>query len=775
MKSLYYTLRTLLRGRSTNLIKIVSLGLGLTLSILLFARVAFEWSYDNCFRDADNLYQLFAVWTQNGETFPPSEMNMGPIAGAILENFPEAIEAATSTCLYTASKPLFYGSMQFDERKVMADSLYFQTMGIEVLRGNTRDLTNRDVLFLSDRLAARIFGDDDPIGKVVSYGKEIEMTVRGIYRALPENTRFPYEAVLSMPTAWTRELTNYSWYGGDSYPEFIRFRQGADKGAVIARMDDLMAKYLPSELKEKMKIAYTTQLRPIRSVYRTSSEVKSMIVIMSLLGFAILFITALNYVLISISSLTYRAKAIGVHKCSGASGGTIFGMFMSETAIIVVAALAVMLFLLFNFRDFVEDTASAHLEALFAPDRMWVTGVIIVFFFLIGGVLPARIFARIPVTQVFHRYTDSKKGWKRPLLFAQFVGVALISGLITLVMMQYRYVLNKDLGYNPERVVYGYLNFGSSEQNDHVADYLKGLPYVEEVSVAIDIPVNGPSGSLIQDDAGKSLFSSRLMAWSDNYPAMMQMVIKEGRMPQVGSEVMVNESFAERMHWGTEIVGRQFNTEGIRATVSGVMKEFKIGDFFSAPMPMLAYDMKYVNQGIDRCYHVRLKEPFADNLKKLNHDVSQSFTTKSVEFKSLQSEITSRYNSVRVFRNATILAGITLFFIMMMGLVGYVSDEVRRRSKEIAIRKVNGAEASGILNLLSRDVLYIAVPAVLIGVVASWYVNTLWMELFTEQVAAGWALYAPVALGVLAVIVACVLLRAWKIANENPVKSIKSE
>jgi putative ABC transport system permease protein len=205
------------------------------------------------------------------------------------------------------------------------------------------------------------------------------------------------------------------------------------------------------------------------------------------------------------------------------------------------------------------------------------------------------------------------------------------------------------------------------------------------------------------------------------------------------------------------------------------MKAFKIGDFFSEPVPAFAYSMKYINQHISRCYHVRLKEPFADNLKRLNHDAAETFSGRAVEFRSLPDEITSRYNSVRVFRNATMLAAVTLFFIMIMGLMGYVSDEVRRRSKEIAIRKVNGSEASGILMLLSHDVLLIAVPAVVVGVIASWYVNTLWMELFTEQVAVSPALYALVAIGVLAVIVAVVMIRAWRIANENPVKSIKSE
>ena len=106
---------------------------------------------------------------------------------------------------------------------------------------------------------------------------------------------------------------------------------------------------------------------------------------------------------------------------------------------------------------------------------------------------------------------------------------------------------------------------------------------------------------------------------------------------------------------------------------------------------------------------------------------------------------------------------------------GYTTDEVRRRSKEIAIRKVNGSEATGILELLVKDVLYVAVVAVLIGVVAAWYVNGMWMDLFAEHVPLSWAAYLLIAIANLAVIVACVLWKSWKIANENPVNSIKSE
>lgn len=176
----------------------------------------------------------------------------------------------------------------------------------------------------------------------------------------------------------------------------------------------MIEKYRPEE--SKTKYGYTAFVKPIRDTYRNYESVKRMRNIMSVLGFAILFIAALNYVLISISSLTYRAKAVGVHKCNGASGGKIFGMFLLETGIIIVAALLLMALVLLNFREFFEDTAAAKLSLLLAPERIWVPLTVIGVLFIVGGVLPGRLFARIPVSQVFRRYTEGKKGWKRPLL-----------------------------------------------------------------------------------------------------------------------------------------------------------------------------------------------------------------------------------------------------------------------------------------------------------------------------------------------------------------------
>lgn len=768
MKQIYYVIQTLLRGKGSVLFKIVSLGLGLAMSILLLARVAYEQSYDTCFRDYDRLYQVWSQFIMNGEKNEAQNMNMGPLAGAILENFPKEVESATCTNRYLASWPLYYGNTHFNESKLCADSLFFQTMGIEVLSGNpVQDLQQPNVIYLSKSLAQRMFGGEDPIGKVISYNHERDLTVRGTYADLPDNTTVNAEAVISLPPAWAAQQMYYSWDGGDSYFQYVRLRQDVDVEALNARMEKMAEKYLPA----RDSWSYTAYIQPLRDTFRQQDDVRRMFTIMLTLGLSILFITALNYALISISSLSRRAKMVGVHKCSGASGGGIFGMFMLETLMVVVLALVVMFLLLWGFRDFVEDTAATKLTNLFAGSRLWVPAATIALLLLVGGVLPGRLFARIPVTQVFRRYTEGKKGWKRPLLFVQFAGVAFICGLMCMVMMQYHFVMSKDMGFSTERIVGTYLPFKTAKECDNAYNFFRSLPYVENLSSAYGNPLEGYSGCFITGENGESLFSARFDACMSNYYDLMGMKLKEGRLPRDNSEVVVNETFVNLMKWGNDAVGRTVHTMGETSTVTGVLKDFQINGFYAGPMPYIGFPTKQFNNGL----HFLLKEPFAENLQRLTKDAAEAFPDKTIDFTSMEEGMNMLYNPVRVFRNATVVAGVVMFFIMLMGLLGYTADEVQRRSKEIAIRKVNGAEASSILSLLGRDVLWVAGPAVLVGVAASWYVNSLWMEMFSAQASMSTVAYVLIGLIVLAVIMACVLWKSWRIANENPVLSIKSE
>ena len=770
MKQLYYVIQTLLHGRNANVIKIVSLGLGLMMSILLFSRVAYEQSYDTCFKDNQNLYQLWNRFITEKETFQWSQMCIGKLAGGTFEALPDMVESATTVSTWLASDPLYNGEVSFDVRKVVADSLFFQTMGIEVTSGNpVQDLQELDVIYLSDDLAKRMFGNENPIGKVISYNKQMPLTVRGTYSDIPANSTMSPKAVISMPSIWKRGWGNYSWAGGDSWKSYIRIKPGTDIGTLNKRMNLVVQQNIPSIAGYKME----ADARPIRDTYRNSDSVKRMTNIMVLLASAILFITALNYVLISISSLSRRAKAIGVHKCSGAETGTIFGMFLWETGIIILVALLFMGFLMLNLQDFVEDTVSAKLVSLFAIERIWVALSVVGALFLIGGVLPGYVFSKIPVTQVFKRYTEGKKGWKRPLLFIQFAGVAFVGGIMIVVMLQYHYVLNKDMGYNPERIVTEYQYCPDYNTSQAVKNFYKGLTYVEAVTSSSENSMLwGYSGELMFDEAGKTLFSAKYDYMDEDYADIMGIGIKQGRFPRERKEVAANETWLEKRGWSSDqAIGQTIQTEEGRVKIVGIIKDFQIGNFFDENMPFL---MHY-NPMFSGMFHLRLKEPFAENLQRLNKEAGEAFPGQTINFESLEQALTESYNSVRIFRNATMVASFVILFITLMGLIGYTNDETQRRSKEIAIRKVNGAEASGILELLAKDVLWTALPAVLIGTIASWYVGELWMSQFATTLGSTIPYYIMSAFVVLLMIVGVVIMKTWKIANENPVISIKSE
>lgn len=772
MRQIHYVIQTLLRGKGSIPFKVISLGLGLAMSILLFARVAYEQSYDTCFRDYDRIYQVWSQFIMNGETLEPQNMNMGPLAGAIFENFPKEVEMATCTNRYLASWPLYYGNHRFNESKICADSLFFQTMGIEVLSGNpVQDLQQPNVIYLSKSLAERMFGGEEPIGKVISYNHERDLTVRGTFADLPDNTTVGADAVISLPPAWAAKQMNYSWDGGDSYCQYVRLRPEVDVDDLNARMKKMAEKYLPA----RDSWSYTAYVQPLRDTFRQQDDVRRMFTIMLTLGLSILFITALNYALISISSLSRRAKMVGVHKCSGASGEGIFGMFMLETLMVVALALGVMFLLLWGFRDFVEDTAATKLTNLFEGSRLWVPAATVGVLLLVGGVLPGRLFARIPVTQVFRRYTDGKRSWKRGLLTVQFIGVAFIGGMLLTTVWQYHDLMTRSVGFRAEGLAVGTVT-GNIERAQGVADAIRREPYVEAVAGSGTSLLAHYSTNRLTDNQGNFICPLHFTLMDKEMPQVTGMTLLEGHWPQHRGEAVVGRTTVETLKWGDTAIGRKLPVDPSWArleeqpVVTGVVEDVRNMGFFQG-QTCTAF---ILNDRV-RTFNVRLKAPLDDNLKRLNAFIKSAYPDLSLEFTTYQDIRREQNASVSTFRNTVWVTTACIILIVLMGLIGYVSDETQRRSKEIAVRKVNGAEASDILRLLSLDILKIAVLAVAAGMAAAWYVSGQWMQQFADSRLLSPAWYALLALLLLVLIVAVVVLKAWRIANENPVLSIKSE
>ena len=773
MRHLYYTLQTLLRGHGGTAEKIISLTLGLAMGVLLFAQIAYELSFDRFYPNPDTLVMLRMRNVTKG--VPAAEYNYGtyrPAAADLSEAFPELVENACLTSNFW--RPAFYkDDKKLDDiQTLFADTAYFATTGLTLLKGDPKDLALHSNAFISESMARQLYGDENPIGKELSVEKLYNVTIRGVYADVPRNSIMPHDLLLSM-AALDWAYGRGTWDMNNLYGVLFRLKQPADVEAMNSRIQKAVEQYTDPHLGDDVVTEYS--VLPLYKVYRSLPDSTRRLVILGVLGFSIFFVSILNYVLRAVAAMSRRAKQVGVHKCSGADGWHILSMFLWETGLLVAASILCGGALLWLLRGQVEELLGSRLTDLFTWQTLYVPLGTVLLLFLVAGVVPGRIYARIPVTQVFRRYTDGKRSWKRGLLTVQFIGVAFIGGLLLTTVWQYHDLMTRSVGFRAEGMAVGMVT-GNIERAQGVADAIRREPYVEAVAGSGTSLLAHYSTNRLTDNQGNFICPLHFTLMDKEMPQVTGMTLLEGHWPQHRGEAVVGRTTVETLKWGDTAIGRKLPVDPSWArleeqpVVTGVVEDVRNMGFFQG-QTCTAF---ILNDRV-RTFNVRLKAPLDDNLKRLNAFIKSAYPNLSLEFTTYQDIRREQNASVSTFRNTVWVTTACIILIVLMGLIGYVSDETQRRSKEIAVRKVNGAEASDILRLLSLDILKIAVLAVAAGMAAAWYVSGQWMQQFADSRLLSPAWYALLALLLLVLIVAIVVLKAWRIANENPVLSIKSE
>ena len=768
MKQLYYTIQTLLRGRGSNVIKVISLTLGLLVGILLFARVAFELNYDSYYSEPENLCITLRTGISDGIKKEPNIDNYGKLAEAIRENFPDEVEDATVLDLFSQS-PLYHEGKKM-EHIILATSKshVFSTLGIKVLLGDVSQLDRVDVIFISRSLARRLFADANPIGKTINIEIDYPLTVQGVFEDIPENTEFHFDGVYSFDTRSKQYGSERGGWGYDSsYHCMVRFRHPDEREKVEVRMPEMLKKYIHNYKGQSEEYSFMTPSQ----YHLQKPESRKIVMILSILGFAILLVAGMNNVLISVSSLAQRAKSVGIHKCNGASDGHIYRMFLYESALLILLSLLFVTVLLFTFKLEIEDLSGASLKALFTWQTLWVPILVSLVLFLVIGLFPGKLFAAIPVTQVFHRFTAHRFVWKRSLLFIQFTGIAFILGLLMVILLQYHQVMTRDMGYKVDNLAVGWSPYREIDKMDGI---LRGLPIVEEFCNASTIIYGGYMGQPYTDAHGKE-FMGRIEFVDEHYVPVMGLQIIKGRNIQQDKEILINEEMVRQIGWTDSPIGKNLEDgKNNFGTIVGVVKDYVVQSAYMPQAPVaLMSNLEWMNVLNKR--NIILKEPFGENLAKINTLMKEAFPTVDIVFRSARQEIDKQYQEVRRFRNVVIIASIAILLIALMGLFGFVNDEIQRRSKEIAIRKVNGAEVPDMLRLVSGNIFWTALSAVLVGIVFAYIVSNKWLEQFSDRVSVNGGHFLVVIIIILLLIMGSVIGRSWNVANENPVNSIKNE
>lgn len=784
MKQFLYAMRNIIHLKANSAIKIISLTLGLVVAMVLFSKVAFEMRHDTSYPDADRIYRLGRKTSSDGKMIEQNPRLYAAVVRDLKAALPE-IEQGT-TILISGKEYLQYEDRIFKEEIIMGDEYFFDLFGVRLLEGDPSLLRVPSQVFISQSAAKRFFGDKNPVGQMINRNRE-NLPVAGVFEDVT-NSHLKYSVFI------TDDFGEFSgWRNPDPFTGYIKLASGITPEQFSARVKDILPQFIDIKAEEAKGNTHEYYLYPVGRLHSGSSDVKNMVMILSILAFSLLFVAAMNYVLISISSLAKQAKIVGVHKCNGASGANVFRLFFYETAGILLVALLFSLLLIFAFRSPIEGIIQMPLNALFSAHNLWITGAILVFLLLLAGIIPAMIFSAIPVTTLFRAYATNKKQWKRVLLFIQFTGAAFIFTLLVIIVRQYDLLLHIDLGYNTKNLYYSENISGvSRSQVALLKSELERMPEVASVSVASTLPIYslvGLGATNIDNEAHRIHCVG--IGIDRNYLSTMGIKLLSGENVNDNSlsytRALVNESFVRQMGWTDSPVGKSFisglNGKDKPIQVIGVIKDFKVSNLnkkeFADLYPAVALFPLDIGEenwlfSWERVM-VRLHHKDEAVITRINTMMRDMLNKPNAFFIDYNYLIAENYREALFYRDSILTASLFLLLITALGLIGFTQDEISRRSKEIAIRKIVGAKVVNVLYAIAIGVVWIALPALCTGIAFSYLIGIDWLQQFAVKIPLNFFLFASCALMVLAGILACVIIRAWHVANENPVKYLRTE
>ncbi|MCS2893809.1 ABC transporter permease [Parabacteroides faecis] len=675
---------------------------------------------------------------------------------------------------------------------LLADTSFFDIFPRPILVGDPKDaLARPGYVMISRSLAEKMGGVGSAIGKTfvrdTNHGSPF--TVGGVFEDIPENSHLRFDAVASLAAMSERSTNN--WLGNDRYIAYVKLLPGIDPDGLAPAIRRMQERNQDMEALKKAGVDLSYSIFPLQEIHNNSKEVKDMNYMLLFMAIILISIAVLNYILVVISTLIGRAKEVAVHKCYGASGKNIFGMILSESFLHLLLSMLLAVLLIVVFKGKIEELLSASLTALFTLPTVSILLGICVVVFAVTGLVPTWLFMRIPVASAFRSVKESKRYWKLCLLFVQFVATAYLVALLITISRQYDTMISSDPGYAYENLVYCDTRGVEQQVRERAMEELRRLPQVEMVSVSTELPFGYPSGNNVNipgDD--RDLFNIADMYFvGDRYFDLMEIPVIEGTAfrPEEGNadKIMVSRKFVDLMEktagWTGSIIGKGVmvteHSQGTKIfTVCGVFDDFRIGSLKGPDTRASVFFYATPD-----CYNppvnilIKMNTMSADNLAEVNRVLTETITGKVVEASVYKMDIVRQYQDDRDFRDAILISGIVTLIIALIGLLGYTADETNRRGREIAIRKVNGATAESILRMLSRDVSYIALPALAIGAAIAYINAEGWLEKFAERIHLSLFMFIGAALFVYAIIITCVLVRAWNVANENPVDSLKAE
>lgn len=777
--------RNILKDKGYSVLNISGLAIGLASSILILLWVQNELSYDKFQKNAGQIYRIVGDF---GDL--KAAVNTEAMPAALKAELPVVKDYArislASTVLFEA------GNRKFEEKRAFyADPSFMDVFSFPLVQGDRDEALKRvDGILITQEMASKYFGHENPIGKFLKKDNRENVVVTGVLANIPANSDLQFDFILPMGALEKANTgSNGDKWENFNFYSYIQLTQNFDPSpANLAALEKQMTAIFHSH--SPMPVVF--HLQPLTKIHLAPARMGDMpghgnaqyVNIFFITAILILIVACINFMNLATARSARRAKEIGLRKVSGAIRGQLILQFLSEAVFISLLSLFLALVAVRLFLPAFNEIADKKLAIPFSDARFWLSFLgIALLAGLVSGSYPALFLSGFNPVKVLKGNVRSMGGnllFRNALVVIQFTtSIILLVGTLV-IYNQLKFIKSRNPGFEKANLLYLPTTGELWNRQQALKNELKQNPLTSDFAITSDLPTNLQSGNGSAEWEGKDInlhMVYSLMDVNEGFIDVFKLKLVSGRsfsrsFPADSNNFIVNEKMLGIMGLNAATaVGKAFSFTGRKGTIIGVVKDFNFKPVQQAIEPLI---LRYNKDGgfvVVRTLPGKT-EATIQALSKISQQLNPAYPFK---FDFLDQDMANLYKGEQQMGNIFNLFAALGIFISCLGLYGLSAFLAEQRTKEIGVRKVLGASVLSIVYLLSLGITRLILIAVVIAIPLSWYAVNKWLAGFAYHITVSWLLFAGAALAVMVMAWLTVSYESLKAAIVNPIKSLRTE
>jgi len=775
--------RNLLRHKSYTFINVLGLTVGLVTSIFILLWIIDELSFDRFHSNAD---RIFKVMVNN--TYPDGKIETYPATPAKLKDvIVQEIPEVELVAQYSMETELLvrHETKAYNEIGIYADPTLFKILSFPIVKGSeSKPLTDIKSIAISERLAEKLFKNEDPIGKSLNLGAPHELMVTSVFANIPQHSTLQFDFVASFEL-FTKENPWTQHWGSGGTRTTVLLKSSAFVDMANQKVADLIKSNCPDCTTTPFLFPYVKSR--LYNEFENGKNAGGRIQQTYLFGavaILILVMACINFTNLSTARATTRSREVGIRKSIGAQKNSLVIQFISESMLLSFIALIFAIVIVQLLLPFFNEVTSKAIwldvsNPVFIAGTLGITAIC----GLLAGSYPAFILSRFNPVKVLKGDTQlglTGNTLRKSLVIVQFTtSIILVVGSIA-VYQQIVFISETNLGFDKDNIIVVDQNEGIVKSYSAIKNDLHQLASVDGIAFGgnniFTIPITTTDPVWNSKPANSSILF-KIYRCDEEFIPTLNIKIQSGRNfidGQDASNYIINRKAAEVMGLSLDnAVGNELEMWNGKGKIVGITEDFHNDNLKFGIEPMIFM----YSENVGSHYFIKLggELPIAENIRQVENVFKKHNPDYPFEFVFLDEVFNKEYQTESVIGKLSLSFTVIAVLISCLGLFGLASFNAERRTKELGIRKVMGASVGNLVTMLCGDFTNLVIVSLFIGFPVSWYLIHEYLSGYTFHAEINWSIYILTSIAMLIIVLLSVGYQSAKAALSNPVDSLRNE